>query len=61
MAKRNLCENCKHFHSRMPENIWGQCRRYPPQFDPREQWPAVGPEQWCGEHQPDRQQRSSKE
>jgi len=42
------CSNCRYSWITKPDAF--SCHRTPPQIGPRgEQWPAVEPDDWCGE------------
>jgi hypothetical protein len=48
-----LCEDCQFWEALRKDK--GQCRRYPPRFDPYPEadatgiWPTTRAEDWCGE------------
>lgn len=66
-----LCKNCQFWLQQAPEDITGQCRRYPPHLPQNEMqqtamrssgsgpfagvWPDTLGVDWCGEFQPTRQ------
>jgi hypothetical protein len=59
---RQRCEHCRFFDPPNPGDEEGWCLRYPPQIfcvSPTHPvgsfFPKVGPQDWCGEFQPDGQ------
>ena len=43
-----MCDTCMYFSGLKPGSPVGRCRRHAPSVS--EGWPAVYPEDWCGDH-----------
>ena len=49
-----ICKDCKYFVKTKPENLKGDCHRFPPQWHHIGQlsYPSMEDEDWCGEWKP---------
>jgi hypothetical protein len=54
VPQEEVCANCR-YHVLDKEEDFGRCHRYPPIMVPEGdqysfEYPAVNPDDWCGEH-----------
>ena len=50
----DCCAYCRFWRRKRPEDIAGQCHRFPP--IERHNWPKTQPAEWCGEFKASRNQ-----